>query len=387
MRENNAQSNLAALGKAGLRERYGIRNPEQPANARERNILERLKYEISLIEKSGFAGDFLVIRDAVLFAREKDIPIGPGRGRLVGSLAAYVLGITGVDPIRHDLVFGHFLTPDRIFEPHLAMDTSPVRRREIIGYLKERHGRDNVDVCGMKALAVIDMTLAMIKQAKGIAISIDHIPLDDGPAMKIFWKGDTQGVFQFGSMRMRMLASRLRPDCFEDIIAMISLFRPGRRIAQWMNALINRKTGKQATPCLHPRLEAALSSTRGLMIYQEQIAQAAHILAGYTLAMGDILCRTLRQSHALCRINDRDFIELTEGNRRQFIEGCQTTAHIPADAASEIFAEMAERSCYCFNKAHAAGYAMIAYRMAWLKAHYPDEFASALSPNLRRKPT
>lgn len=483
---------LLQLCQAGVRRRYGVENPEQPRDDRERAIMRRVHYEIEVIEKTGFLGYFLVVWDVVRFAREQHIPVGPGRGSGAGSLVSYVLGITGVDPLRYGLVFERFLNPERVSPPDFDLDFCQFRRGEMIEYVKQKYGRENVaqiitfgslgaktvirdvgrvlevplpvcdrlakmvpevlniklkdalqlnpelkkastqdpavakimeyalvleglprhaglhaagvvigqqplvnilplaldksgeiitqyskqhiealgllkaDFLGLKTLSVIDETVKLVQQTKGIAIDMQNIPMDDQQTFELLRRGDTVGVFQLESAGMRDLARRIGLERIEDIIALVALFRPGPM--NMLNDYVARKSGKIKIVYDDQRMEPILAETYGIMLYQEQVQQAAHVLAGYTLGQGDIL----RRAMGLKLPGEM------EKQRQTFIEGCQKTCGIPARKAAKIFENIAKFAGYGFNKSHSAGYTIVAYQTAYLKAHYPEEFLAAL---------
>ncbi|MCG2681526.1 MAG: DNA polymerase III subunit alpha [Kiritimatiellae bacterium] len=486
------KSFLIKLCQEGVRRRYGIEIPDQPRDERERTILDRLRYEIGVIEKTGFLGYFLVVWDCVRFARERQIPVGPGRGSGAGSIVSYALGITGLDPLRFGLVFERFLNPERVSPPDFDIDFCQFRRGEVIDYVKEKYGRDNVaqiitfgslgaktvirdvgrvlqvplpvcdrlakmvpeviditldaalklspelkkasesdpqakkimeyglvleglprhaglhaagvvigkqplvnllplaldksgevitqyskdhiealgllkvDFLGLKTLTVINETLKLVAKTKGNTLNIETIPIADPATFELLRRGDTVGVFQLESPGMRDLARRIGLDKIEDIIALVALFRPGPM--NMLNDYVARKTGKVKLTYDDPLLEPILSETYGIMLYQEQVQQASHVLAGYTLGQGDILRRAMGKKKP----------EEMEKQRRTFMEGCHKTCGMSVKKAEKIFENIAKFAGYGFNKSHSAGYAIVAYQTAYLKAHYPEEFMAAL---------
>ncbi len=445
---------LLQLCRDGLRRRYGVANPDQPRDDRERQIVERMDYEIGVIEKTGFLGYFLVVWDFVRFARESNIPVGPGRGSGAGSLVSYILGITGIDPLRYNLVFERFLNPERISPPDFDIDFCQFRRGEVIEYVKRKYGRDNVaqiitfgslgaktvirdvgrvlqvplpdcdrlaklvpeelemtlekaeqtslefrkaaesdeharrilpyarvleglyrnagvhaagvviseqplvdmlpltlgkskdkdeskeivtqyskdhvealgmlkaDFLGLKTLTVIEETLALVSKTAGTEVDINAIPMDDPDTYALLRRGDTEGVFQLESKGMRDLVRRISLDRIEDLIAMIALYRPGPM--NMLDDYVDRKTGKVKIAYDDPLLEPILAETYGIMLYQEQVQQAAQKLAGYTLGQGDILRRAMGKKKP----------EEMEKQRQSFIEGCQKTCKMPAKRPS-----------------------------------------------------
>jgi len=486
------KSYITSLCHEGVKQRYGVKNPDKPANDRERTIMNRLNYEIGVIKETGFLGYFLVVWDFVRFAHERHIPVGPGRGSAAGSLVSYALGITGVDPLHYNLVFERFLNPERVSPPDFDIDFCQFRRGEVIEYVKKKYGRDNVaqiitfgslgaksairdvgrvlqipipecnrlakmvpddpkiaiedainqnpefkqavitepdakrimeyatvlegllrnagvhaagvvfsdkplvemlplaldksgeiitqyskdhidalgllkaDFLGLKTLTVIDETVKLVQQTKDVSVDIQTIPMDDKLTFEMLRLGNTVGVFQLESRGMRDLVRRIGLDNIKDLIAMIALFRPGPM--NMLDDYVNRKTGKAKIRYDDPRLEPVLSETYGVMLYQEQVQQAAHILAGYSLGQGDILRRAMGKKNP----------EEMEKQRSTFIEGCKKTCGLTNKKAERIFEHIAKFAGYGFPKSHSTSYAIIAYQTAWFKTHYPEQFMAAL---------
>jgi len=483
---------LEHVARQGLRERYGIEDADHPRDDRERAICQRFFHELAVIEKTGFVNYFLVVWDFVSFARRRGIPVGPGRGSGCGSVVAYALGITGVDPLKFNLVFERFLNPERVSPPDFDIDFCQIRRDEVIQYVREKYGAENVaqiitfgtlgartlvrdigrvleipfaecdrlarmipedpnmtveralqespdfrretstnpnaatilkyarvleglprhagthaagvviaekplaeivplardkeqnvvtqfemkslervgllkmDFLGLKTLTVIHQTVENIKRTRGEKLDLDHLPMDDAATFDLLNRGDTVGVFQVESRGMRDLLRRIQLSSFEDLIAMIALFRPGPM--NMLDDYINRKHGKIPITYDHPLLEPILKETYGVMLYQEQVQQAANVLAGFTLAQGDILRRAMGKKNP----------EVMAAQRERFIRGCWETNRIPAEQAGRIFDQMEKFAGYGFNKSHSTAYAILSYQTAYLKAHYPVEFMAAL---------
>jgi DNA polymerase-3 subunit alpha len=483
---------LTRLGHEGIARIYGVADPARPANDREREILARLDSEMAVIEKTGFLNYFLVVWDFVRFAHEQKIPVGPGRGSGGGSLIAYALGITAIDPLRYSLIFERFLNPERVSPPDFDIDFCQARRGEVIEYVRRRYGRENVaqivtfgslgpktvvrdvgrvlevpfarcdqiaklipedpkatlksslndvpdfrkayetdpdckrildygfvleglyrntgthaagvvigerplidilplcrdkneevitqydmeavgkvgllkmDFLGLKTLTVIQETVDLVAATRERRLDVENLPLDDPATCALFNRGDTVGVFQLESTGMRDLIRRIGISHIEDLIAMIALYRPGP-----MNMLpdyVDRKTGKAQVAYDHPLLEPILKETYGVMVYQEQVQKAANVLAGYSLGAADELRRAMGKKKPEEMAKQRD----------RFVKGCHDLHKIPKEKAGQIFDNMERFAGYGFNKAHSAGYAIIAYQTAFLKANYPAEFLSAL---------
>lgn len=493
------KSYLLKLCMDGIREHYKITDPTQPKDERERMIMDRLHYEIGVIETTRFVGYFLVVWDFIRFAREQQIPVGPGRGSGAGSLVSYALGITGVDPLRYSLVFERFLNPDRVSPPDFDIDFCQFRRGEVIDYVKRKYGRDNVaqiitfgslgaktvirdvgrvlqvplaecdrlakmvpeipditlkdamamnadlkkaaaepnaarilefgyvlegllrnagvhaagvvigerplveliplardknneiitqfskdhvealgllkaDFLGLKTLTVIDETVKLVRSIRGETVDVELLPMDDAETYKLLQRGDTIGVFQLESAGMRNLVRQIGLDRIEDLIAMIALYRPGPM--NMLDKYVDSKTGRNKIVYDDPLLEPVLEETYGVMLYQEQVQQAAQRLAGYTMGQGDILRRAMAKKKP----------EEMEKQRATFIEGCRKKGTLSPQKAEKIFENIAKFAGYGFNKSHSTGYAIIAYQTAYLKAHYPEEFMAALISSEIGKP-
>jgi len=479
-----SESYLNKIAREGLIERYEDVTPE---------LEERLKYELKIIEEMGFAAYFLIVSDFIKYSLDHDIPVGPGRGSAAGSLVAYVLGITNIDPIRHNLLFERFLNPERVSMPDIDIDFCIDKREKVIDYVGEKYGKDKVcqiitfgtlaakaamkgvarvldipyaesdklakmiptavkvkiddalqegmdlkkmydsdpkvkelvdlaksiegiknnigthaagviisrdplsdvipvlrskdgviitgfpmadieklgllkmDFLGLRNLTIIDNTLKMIKDRKGIEFDINKISLEDEKVYELLSKGDTDGVFQLESAGMKTLVKDLRPSTFEDLGALVALFRPGPLNSGMVKDFVQRKHGRAKVEYAHPMLESMLKDTYGTIVYQEQIMQIAQVLAGYTLGQADILRRAMGKKK----------FEVMEKQKALFIAGAKKN-DIPEQTATELFDTMTEFAAYCFNRSHSAAYAMLAYQTAYLKAHYPVEYLSAL---------
>lgn len=486
------KSYLIKLGKEGLERLYGMKDFDKPASDFEKEIVTRFNYELSVIEKTGYINYYLVVWDFVHFAKSKDIPVGPGRGSGGGSLLAYALGITTIDPMYYGLIFERFLNPERVSPPDFDIDFCQARRGEVIEYVKDKYGRENVaqiitfgslgaktvirdvgrvleipfancdklskmipedpdmdlkkaldinpefkkayqtdeeckrilnygfvleglyrnqgthaagvvigekplieiiplsrdkdketitqysmeplgeigllkmDFLGLKTLTVIKECVDLVKETHNVSIDLEKLPMNDKLTYELFNRGDTVGVFQLESSGMRDLIRRVGIDRIEDMIAMIALYRPGPM--NMLDDYVNRKTGKSKIEYDHPLLEPILKETYGVMLYQEQVQKAANVLAGYSLGQADILRKAMGKKK----------VEVMEGERVKFVTGCGKTHNINSKHAGKVFDTMAKFAGYGFNKAHSAGYAIIAYQTAFLKANYPAEFMSAL---------
>ncbi len=484
---------LCSDAEEGLKKRLGALKIAGNLDLIEDKYFERLRYELSIIMKMGFTGYFLIVSDFINWAKDNNIAVGPGRGSGAGSLVAWALRITDLDPIKWGLLFERFLNPERVSMPDFDIDFCQDRRDEVIQYVQQRYGKDKVaqiitfgklqaraairdvgrvldmpysqvdkiakmipnnpaapttiaqalenqdelaklceedesakfllqtamkleglyrhasthaaglvigdrslpelvpiyrdprseipvtqfnmkyvekvglvkfDFLGLKTLTVIEKAVELIEQSGG-SINLENLPLDDKTTYEMLAEGDTVGVFQLESSGMRDVLRGLKPDRFEDIIAVVALYRPGPM--DNIPAYINRKHGRESVIYMHERLESILSETYGIMIYQEQVQQAARDLAGYTLGSADILRRAMGK-----KIQSE-----MDSQRAKFVEGAIKN-NIDNELASQIFDQISAFAGYGFNKSHAAAYALIAYQTAYLKANYPVQFMAAL---------
>ncbi len=465
-------------------------------------VKERLEYELDTIEKMGYVDYFLIVWDFIKFAKDNGIMVGPGRGSAAGSLVAYVLDITQIDPLKYNLLFERFLNPERVSMPDIDIDFCFERRQEVIDYVVQKYGEnrvaqiitfgtmaaravirdvgralnlpyaevdriakaipmelgmtidralevneelrdlyntdptikklidtsrsleglprhasthaagvviskdpitehvplqknDNVittqfsmgnleqlgllkmDFLGLRTLTVIRDTIELVKKNKGIDIDIDNIPLDEPGVYKMLSQGDTDGVFQLESAGMRQFLKELKPSHFEDIIAGISLYRPGPmdQIPRYIDNKNHPESIEYTDPCLKDILEV----TYGCMVYQEQVMQIVRDLAGYSLGRSDLVRRAMAKKDIKVMEEERhNFIYGVEDEEGNVIIPGALRKGISEEQANKIFDEMMEFAKYAFNKSHAAAYALIAYQTAWLKYHYPVEFMAAL---------
>jgi len=459
---------------------------------------ERLETELGVIAKMGFAGYFMIVADFIRWAKDNGIPVGPGRGSGAGSLVAYALGITELDPLQYDLLFERFLNPERISMPDFDVDFCMDRRDEVIDYVTQRYGRDRVagiitygtmaakavlrdvgrvlgfpygfvdqlaklvpfdpnmtleramseepqlktrydqeedvraildlglalegisrnagrhaggiviapqaltefmplyceqgadgavtqfdmsdveavglvkfDFLGLRTLTIIDWALRNINEERAAAdlppLDINALPLDDKPTFALIQQAQTTAVFQLESRGMKELIKRLQPDRFEDLVALVALFRPGPLQSGMVDDFIERKHGKAEVRYPHDALEPVLQPTYGVILYQEQVMQIAQVLAGYTLGAADMLRRAMGKKKP----------EEMAKQRQTFVDGA-TAGGVDGELAASIFDLMEKFAGYGFNKSHSAAYALVAYQTAWLKAHYPAAFMAAV---------
>ncbi|MDC0598880.1 DNA polymerase III subunit alpha, partial [Gammaproteobacteria bacterium] len=462
---------------------------------------ERLYFELDIINQMGFPGYFLIVMEFIQWAKDNGIPVGPGRGSGAGSLVAYALKITDLDPLEYDLLFERFLNPERVSMPDFDVDFCMDGRDRVIEHVAELYGKEAVsqiitfgtmaakavirdvarvqgksyaladklsklvpfdpgmtlekafkeepqlpafvesdeeaeeimemafklegvirnvgkhaggvviapgkltdftalycdesganlvtqfdkndvesaglvkfDFLGLKTLTIIDWTLKMINAGKSDEpVDINRIPLDDPSVYQMLELGETTAVFQLESRGMKDLIKRLKPNTFEDIIALVALFRPGPLGSGMVDDFINRKHGRASVAYPHPALEGVLENTYGVILYQEQVMQIAQVLANYSLGSADMLRRAMGKKKASEMEEQREFF--LEGARKNNISDKQATV---------IFDLMEKFADYGFNKSHSAAYALVSYQTAWLKRHYPAHFmAAALSAEMQ----
>ena len=492
----NGQENTAYFREKcyeGLYKYYG----EHPDSA----IVERLEYELSTIEKMGYVNYYLIVYDFVRYAKSVGIPVGPGRGSGAGSLAAYCIGITGVDPLRYHLLFERFLNPERISMPDFDIDFSDERRQEMIDYVVRKYGSDHVaqivtfgtmaargsirdvgramaipyatvdsiaklvpmelnitlekalkasqelrqrydtdpqvhelidmarqlegmprnasthaagvvitdrpvseyvplaknndsivtqytmttleelgllkmDFLGLRNLSVIHDAQGMIRE-KDPDFQIEKIPLDDQKVFDMLSAGSTDGVFQFESGGMRSVIMQLKPEHLEDLIAVISLYRPGPMDS--IPRYIECRHHPEKVRFRHPLLRDILDVTYGCIVYQEQVMQIFRSLAGYSLGRADIVRRAMSKKKAAVMEKERQIFiyGLVNEDCTVEVEGCIRRG-VDEETAKAIFGEMESFASYAFNKSHATAYATLSYQTAWLKCYYPREYLAAL---------
>ncbi len=482
---------LVAMARDGLKARFDRYGRDERFSVEQYE--ERLEFELGIIIKMKYPGYFLIVADFIQWAKAQGIPVGPGRGSGAGSLVAYSLTITDLDPLRYDLLFERFLNPDRVSMPDFDIDFCQDRRQEVIDYVQGKYGRDNVaqiitfgtlqakavvrdvgrvlqmpygqvdrisklipvnpanpvtlaqaldiepqlrmmrdedenvaelitiaqkleglyrhasthaagivigerpltelvpmyrdprsdmpvtqyslkwvepaglvkfDFLGLKTLTTLDYTVKMINR-NGTKFALTDIPIDDKPTFEMMTAGDVVGVFQVESPGMRRALVDMRPDRFEDIIALVALYRPGPMAN--IPTYCARKRGDEPLEYLHPLLEPILAATYGVITYQEQVQQIAKSLAGYTLAEADLLRRAM----------GKKIKAEMDAQRERFLKGAQKHHGIAKSLANTIFDACAKFAEYGFNKSHSAPYGYITYQTAYLKAHFMQEFIAA----------
>ncbi|MGQ0552142.1 MAG: DNA polymerase III subunit alpha [Planctomycetota bacterium] len=477
------ESYMRRLCEEGLLRRYGALTPA---------VRERFELELAVIAKMGFVSYFLIVWDLIRFAREQGIPVGPGRGSAAGSIVAYALNITQLDPLRYDLLFERFLNADRISMPDIDIDFCRDRREEVIDYARRKYGSDQVcqivtfgtlaakaalrdagrvldiplpevdrlakrlpegtkatltehlagdpelakllrseprlaelldvsqrieglarntsthaagvvitdrplielvplcvvqgavntqfqmndleqigllkmDFLGLKNLTVLAKAAELVARTRGLAVDYDLLPLDDAATYALLRRGDVGGVFQLESSGMRELILRLQPDNFEEIIALIALYRPGPLQSGMHDSFVRRKHGQEPIEYTHPLMEPVLRDTYGTMIYQEQVMRLAQVLGGLSLNDADGLRKAMGK---------KDKLRMASYEAK-FLAGCAQRT-IPVATAARIWQDMSFFAEYGFNKSHSAAYGLITFRTAYMKAHYPAEYLAAL---------
>ena len=483
---------LTRIAAEGVRHIYGVADLDHPRDDREKTIADRFRHELGVIEKTGFLNYFLVVWDFIHAAKQRGIPVGPGRGSGAGSLVAYAVGITGIDPLRYGLIFERFLNPERVSPPDFDIDFCQARRGEVIEYVRQKYGADSVaqivtygtlgaktvirdvgralefplpecdklakmipevpgttlakakkdsvdfatacktsefareimkyaplledmprqtgthaagvvigeqalrelipltkdkegnvisqweagpleeagllkmDFLGLKTLTVVREACENVQRTTGIAIDPDNLPLDDPKTYEMLARGDAVGVFQVESGGMRDLLRQLQINKIEELIALIALYRPGPM--EMIPSFIARKHGREPIEYSHPLLEPILKETYGVMVYQEQVQQAAGVLAGFTMGQGDILRRAMGKKKP----------EEMAKQRQIFVDGCVKKKTCNAAKAGQIFDEIAKFASYGFNKSHSAAYGIVTFQTAYLKANHPVEFMAAM---------
>lgn len=491
---------LAEESQKGLQERLAVLFRDQPDQLAEHQqaYQARLALELDVINSMGFPGYFLIVADFIRWAKNNGIPVGPGRGSGAGSLVAYALNITDLDPLEYDLLFERFLNPERVSMPDFDVDFCMEGRDRVIDYVAQKYGREAVsqiitygtmaakavvrdvgrvlgnpygfvdkiaklipfelgitlekalqqeeeleqryhdeeevkalidlalklegitrnagkhaggvviapskltdfaplyceengenlvtqfdkddveavglvkfDFLGLRTLTIIDWAIQTINQQRATEkldpLDIALIPTVDEKSFELLKACQTTAVFQLESRGMKDLIKRLQPDCFEEIIALVALFRPGPLQSGMVDDFIDRKHGRAVVEYPHPDLEPILKPTYGVILYQEQVMQIAQVLAGYTLGGADLLRRAMGKKKP----------EEMAKQRSIFVEGA-VARDVDKDTATHIFDLMEKFAGYGFNKSHSAAYALVAYQTAWLKAHYPAAFMSAV---------
>ncbi|QGU00190.1 DNA polymerase III alpha subunit [Candidatus Syntrophocurvum alkaliphilum] len=482
-KEHTAESYLSEI----VWQRFYDRYPSP-----DKELINRVDYELNILNSMGFAAYFLIVQDLVNWSRENGVPVGPGRGSAAGSLVSYILDITTVDPIKYDLIFERFLNPERVSMPDIDIDFCFEKRDKVIDYIVEKYGANRVaqiitfgtmaaraairdvgraldipygevdkiakmipaelgvtinrsleispelieayendyntrriidiakaiegmprhasihaagvvignqplstilplqkttdghvitqfsketveeigllkmDILGLRTLTVLDRALDIIEKTRGIRVNIDSVEMDDPKVYELISAGKTVGVFQLESDGLRRILTEMKPNRFEDLVAVIALYRPGPLGSGMVEDFINRKHKRQETEYIHPMLEEVLEETYGVILYQEQVMKIANDLANFTMGEADILRRAMGKKKPQELVTQRDkFVKAAKEN------------NIPENTSNRLFDNMESFAGYGFNKSHSAAYAVISYQTAYLKAHYPAEYMCA----------
>ena len=410
---------LEKLCREGLVRRYG----EEASQ-----VEKRLDYELGVIKRMGYVDYFLIVWDFIHFAKSKDIMVGPGRGSAAGSVVAYSLEITDIEPLRYQLLFERFLNPERVSMPDIDVDFCFERRQEVIDYVVEKYGKDQVvqivtfgtlaakncirdvisqravdeyvplsrgsdgavvtqytmtaleelgllkmDFLGLRTLTVIQNAVNNVKRSQGIALDISNIDMNDSQVLASIGTGHCEGIFQLESAGMKNFMKELKPDSLEDIIAGISLYRPGPM--DFIPRYLEGKNNPEKITYECPQLKPILEPTYGCIVYQEQVMQIVRDLAGYTLGRSDLVRRAMAKKKAAVMEKERQ--NFVYGNEEEGVPGCISRG-IDEKTANHIYDEMIDFARYAFNKSHAAAYAVVAYQTAYLKYYYPVEYMAAL---------
>lgn len=496
---------LRKLCYEGLERRYGSEALQDGSIYR-----DRLESELEVIEKMGYVEYFLIVWDFIHYAKSNDIPVGPGRGSAAGSIVAYSLAITEIEPIKYNLIFERFLNPERVSMPDIDVDFCIDRRQEVIDYVVQKYGKDKVsqiitfgtlkakaavrdvgralnasyaeadsiakaipaelgmtiskaldinrdlraryeteplvknildmsmavegmprhssthaagiviskmpldeyvplymsdkglatqfnmttieelgllkmDFLGLRNLTMINEAIQLIKENHGVEIDFSKMDYDDPAVYEMISKGNTQGIFQLESAGMTEFMKNLNPSCFEDIVAGISLYRPGPMDS--IPKYIENKKNPEKVKYVDPHLESILNVTYGCMVYQEQVMQIVRELGGYSFGRSDLVRRAMSKKKMSVMLEEKKYFihGKDDSDGTPAIAGCVANG-IPERAAEAIFDDMVSFAEYAFNKSHAAAYAVVSYETAYLKAHYPVEFMAALMSSVMGEP-
>lgn len=407
IRNISPDTTLEELAIDGLKKRLtAILVKYSENNTKQQAYWDRLYSELAIIKQEQLSGCFMMMSDIVNWARDHGIPVGPGKGAIVGSIVAYAIRITDIDPMRYDLLFERYLNTERMIMPSVDMDCCEDRRDEVVQYVLNNYGGDldNDGCClrinlpvkldhavlnvaqaekkqveanshimhyfhGLKHLTSNNKAVRLIRAGKLPDFDLANLRDDDEATFNLIASGNTKNTFQFDSVGMKKFIRQLKPNCFEDLIALSSLYRPGPILSGMVDDFIKRKHGHRKIIYERPQLVPILKCTYGAMIYHEQVMEIIQAIAGYSLGEADLL--------------RRKFVTLSipafSIEKERFLAGAQKQG-ISARTATIILNRMAKYAEFCFLKAHATAYALISYQSAYLKAHYPEEFEKALRP-------
>ena len=371
-KKSSEKAALVELAHEGLSRRYRF-DTSNPQTDAERERIRRLEWEVKSVVMSGKINQFLMMRDIIRYAARNGIPVSPGYGPSAGSLLAYSLGITKVDPYRYDLI----AEGSSFLGSTLGINISADRCEQVIRYVKKQYSiGDNcrpVELVEMPVLDSMQDLVDRIGRGNGVAPDLDSITLDDKETFELLRRGDTVGVYQLETKAARRYLQGWSPVSLSDIFALTTLGRPGSE--DIIPLIIGRRRGENPVTFYHPLLEPVTAETYGFIIYREQLIRAAHVLAGYSSDQGDLLLMILCRKRP-CQLAEK---------RLRFAEACGRVNGIPLAQANELFDMLDRFSGYTLRKAHAAAHGKLTYQMAYLKAHYPAEFATGIKQTKRRQ--
>ena len=362
------EGSLNSLCYEGAQRIYGTRLPEE--------VVDRLEFELEIIKKAGAELPLLVVQDIVNTAKnELGVLVGPGRSSIAGSLVAFFLGITGVDPMKHDLLFERFINPETLVLSDIYIDIDNAGLDSVINWFENKYGVKDIEACmeqkagiyliGIDSLTKIKAILAAVKKSERRDLDLKTIPLDDPKTFELFQHGFTDGVFCFDSGSIQQWLRYLHPTRFTDLVILNVMFRPG--IEDYIPKILQRKNGKEKIEYPIPAMEKYLQETYGILIYQEQLMMLSRLIAGFCRGDSDRLWK------ALCK---RKLAILYEMKPR-FIEGGVSNGH-KRETLEDIWDEWYNIGLYSRCKAHSVCYTYIAYQMAYLKVHFPKEFETVI---------
>lgn len=335
-------------------------------------VSDRLNFELQIIEKRETTDLFLFLYEVVTVAQTRlNLYVGPGRGTSAGSIVNYCLGINKIDPLKFDLLFERFISPQSASIPYIALDFDSEGREHVIDWIQQEYGKKyyprngEFEFFGLDALSVLKDTIMKIEECKGVSVDIERIPIDDTKTFELFQNGMTDDIFQFEEEGIRKLLIDFHPMCFEDLIVLNSLYQAGS--FNKIRIVTQRKNSKAPIEYDIPELEKHLHDTYGVIVYQEQIMLISRLVSNFTRDASDLLRRVVVKKR----------IALIPALKAQFMEGGLKNGH-PEQSLEKIWDAIERNANFAFIKAHAVGYTWIAYQMAYLKANYPEEFKEVI---------
>lgn len=335
-------------------------------------VSDRLNFELHIIEQREASDLFLFLHEVVTVAQTiLDVHVGPGRGTAAGSIVNYCLGITRIDPLKYDLLFERFIGPAGGAAPYIALDFDSEGGESVLYWIQQEYGNESYprsgefDFLEMEPLSVLKDTIQKIKECKGESVDIERIPMDDTKTFELFQNGMTDDIFQFEEEDIRNLLIDFHPMCFEDLMALNSLYRSGS--IDKISTVIQRKNSKAPIGYDVPELEKYLHNTYGVIVYQEQIMLISRLVSNFTVIESDLLRRVVGKKR----------IALMPTIKAQFMEGGLQNGH-SEQSLEKIWDAIEGNATFAFNKSHAVCYTWIAYQMAYLKANYPGEFKEVI---------